>query len=45
MIPWTLYIGAKITGLTLALLEDSGYYASVDLSYAQSTTFGMGKGC
>lgn len=37
--------GSKITALSLALLDDSGFYYSVDYSYSEKSTLGKDKGC
>jgi hypothetical protein len=37
--------GGRISRLTLALLEDTGFYASVDTSLSEPSLWGAGKGC
>jgi hypothetical protein len=37
--------GSKITKITLALLKDTNFYASVDDSLTDTVLYGKGKGC
>jgi hypothetical protein len=37
--------GAFVSRFTLALLDDSGWYAGVDYSYAEPSVWGKAKGC
>lgn len=37
--------GGAVSGLTLALLEDTGYYEMVDYGYAEGMGWGSGRGC
>jgi hypothetical protein len=45
MNPGTFQFRSKITPLSLALLDDSNFYSSVDYSYSEKLTFGKDKGC
>ena len=38
-------LGSYISRFTLALLESSGWYTSVNYTYAEPTTWGKGRGC
>lgn len=37
--------GAFLSRFTLALLDSSGWYPSIDYSYAETSTWGKGQGC
>lgn len=45
MTPSSESAGFRVTQLTLALLEDTGFYASVDYSMAEPNMWGYKKGC
>jgi hypothetical protein len=40
-----LISGVKMTKLTLALLEDTGYYSEVNYDWAETNMWGYKKGC
>lgn len=37
--------GAYVSRFTLALLDSSGWYESVNYNYSESSVWGKGKGC
>lgn len=37
--------GARVTGISLSLFKDNGFYYSVDLTKAESSFYGKGAGC
>lgn len=41
----TLDSGLRMSYLTLLLLHDTGFYANVDITMAEFTHFGRGRGC
>lgn len=45
MTPNSRHSGLRITGLTLALLKDTGFYERVDDGLSEATMWGKGKGC
>jgi hypothetical protein len=45
MIPTTIASGLRVTYLTLLFLQDTGYYAYVNLAMSEPTVFGKNKGC
>jgi hypothetical protein len=45
MTPTVGLSGLRISGLTLALLFDTGYYEEVDISFAEEMKWGRSRGC
>ncbi len=37
--------GAYVSRFTLALLDSSGWYESINYTYSESTVWGKNKGC